>query len=1085
MSGAPVATATTPTTTTTTTTTRRSSSNARRRSKHLSMGRWDWSYGDGAVATATDRAPLVGNERKDADADADADAADDAGAPPHEISFPVVKLAGPRKLSRELTIDLDERVVWMVSHRSVFRQTRGRAFTCAGVQRMDPVGETGLRVRALLTRASGAKKWERTVRFESRMARDEFVRLVRGVNACAALAADLFERVAVLPSPVGAPTSGGPDKPPQAQTQTQTGGLTLASLRRAARRVEGASIPATEDFESRVAASLPETTMVSATLFFRWFVAMSAAALEPVPNGAQTPTHSTATSALTMADRIEAFFRDVGVGGGADEPDVVPPRTPQKKRSGASSATGGGGGAVSSLASVIPNAHGPLIVEPRLLPGESITLVENMVSHVLPIADGSESRRVVGALVVTDYRLVFAAYASFLAPKRGQPQPMDGVVGLLSSAQVLTAAGAALAAATLAAPATTPVASSSHKMQWGENTSDRDRDTDDADSEVGAATTPAPPAAAAAAAAATATATATATTNPNASAAPARSSYSHSVGSLRGSSIAVPPSVVAAVDTPLDLRIALPSERFGRRPDIVFAAFDVPLASITKLKPGKGGAGTLELHTALGRSVLLQFHRDDSWVDQLLRTTLLPASQIGLSQAVASGAGAVPLPTTWDAPLTTSPSNGGVFSRAASARLVADGPLPDVFDATMEFTRQGLLASGGAFSLVKNAGYALSQTYPSQILVPHSASLTPAALEAIARFRSRARLPAVTWGHPTTKAVLARSSQPCAGIMQTRCAEDELLVSALRGPGPNGDGLDGLYVVDARGLPAVMGNQLARGKGAERPTDYGTASVLFMGIANIHTVRASHEKLVAACAPASVTEAESRWLSRVDASGWLAHLQSILSASARVAELLEIERASVLVHCSDGWDRTAQICSLAQVMLDPYFRTLRGLAVLVEKDWVSFGFKFADRCLGQRGEEERSPIFVQFVDCLYQMWRQFPRHFEWNEAALAALAEAPYSRRDATFSFNSERERAAAGVSPTSFWVRFVDNPRFRNRSFVPFEGVEGAAAALWPVTTPKKLVVWEALHLAGDPEARPHSSIAAAAAAVDDGAAV
>ncbi len=42
----------------------------------------------------------------------------------------------------------------------------------------------------------------------------------------------------------------------------------------------------------------------------------------------------------------------------------------------------------------------------------------------------------------------------------------------------------------------------------------------------------------------------------------------------------------------------------------------------------------------------------------------------------------------------------------------------------------------------------------------------------------------------------------------------------------------------------------------------------------------------------------------------------ILAGAVRVANLLQ-SGISVLVHCSDGWDRTSQLTSLAQLMLDP------------------------------------------------------------------------------------------------------------------------------------------------------------------------
>ena len=51
----------------------------------------------------------------------------------------------------------------------------------------------------------------------------------------------------------------------------------------------------------------------------------------------------------------------------------------------------------------------------------------------------------------------------------------------------------------------------------------------------------------------------------------------------------------------------------------------------------------------------------------------------------------------------------------------------------------------------------------------------------------------------------------------------------------------------------------------------------------------------------------------------------------------------VLIHCSDGWDRTSQLRALSQRCLDPYYRTMEGFMVLIEKDWLSFGHMFRHR----------------------------------------------------------------------------------------------------------------------------------------------
>lgn len=76
------------------------------------------------------------------------------------------------------------------------------------------------------------------------------------------------------------------------------------------------------------------------------------------------------------------------------------------------------------------------------------------------------------------------------------------------------------------------------------------------------------------------------------------------------------------------------------------------------------------------------------------------------------------------------------------------------------------------------------------------------------------------------------------------------------------------------------------------------------------------------------------FLSGLESSGWLKHIKSILDTSQFIAEAL-VEGISVVVHCSDGWDRTAQVCSLASILLDPFYRTVSGYQVNFYYYWTN------------------------------------------------------------------------------------------------------------------------------------------------------
>lgn len=66
---------------------------------------------------------------------------------------------------------------------------------------------------------------------------------------------------------------------------------------------------------------------------------------------------------------------------------------------------------------------------------------------------------------------------------------------------------------------------------------------------------------------------------------------------------------------------------------------------------------------------------------------------------------------------------------------------------------------------------------------------------------------------------------------------------------------------------------------------------------------------------------------------------------------------------------------------------LQGFKVLVEREWLAFGHKFADRCGQSSGSDdpnERCPVFLQWLDCVHQLSSQFPCAFEFSQSYLVS-----------------------------------------------------------------------------------------------------
>uniref|UniRef100_A0A8C6UZ28 phosphatidylinositol-3,5-bisphosphate 3-phosphatase n=1 Tax=Neogobius melanostomus TaxID=47308 RepID=A0A8C6UZ28_9GOBI len=381
-----------------------------------------------------------------------------------------------------------------------------------------------------------------------------------------------------------------------------------------------------------------------------------------------------------------------------------------------------------------------------------------------------------------------------------------------------------------------------------------------------------------------------------------------------------------------------------------------------------------------------------------------------------------------------------------------------------------------------NSKFRLCPSYPQQLLVP--AWITDKELENVAGFRSWKRFPAVVYRHLSTGAVIARCGQPEVSWWGWRNADDEHLVQSIAkawpwtAPPGNTSPTEAtatapssatqtlslaiqphkLLILDARSYAAAVANR-AKGGGCECPEYYPNCEVVFMGMANIHSIRKSFQSLRFLC---TQMPDPANWLSALESTKWLQHLSLLLKASLLVVNAVDRDQRPVLVHCSDGWDRTPQIVALSKLLLDPYYRTIEGFQVLVETEWLDFGHKFADRCgHGENSEDlnERCPVFLQWLDCVHQLQRQFPCSFEFNERSWSVkLVQHSYSCLFGTFLCNSGKEREDRHVQERTCSVWSLLRPA--NRTLRNMLYSSHSETVLHPVCHVRNLMLWTAVYL-------------------------
>ncbi|ETP44802.1 hypothetical protein F442_08679 [Phytophthora nicotianae P10297] len=395
-----------------------------------------------------------------------------------------------------------------------------------------------------------------------------------------------------------------------------------------------------------------------------------------------------------------------------------------------------------------------------------------------------------------------------------------------------------------------------------------------------------------------------------------------------------------------------------------------------------------------------------------------------------------------------------------------------LYDLYEDFARMGVALRDGSspYRVTElNASFSMCPTYPRELVVPAAAS--DSEVGAVASFRSKGRLPVCSYVHAQNGAALWRCAQPKRGILHTQNPADEqylLHIARAASSSYSGSPTRRIWIADCRPELNARVNNLTGG-GTESG-NLAHARVTFLNIRNIHALRESIEAvrgLGGFTAPTNNTESmDLSWGSRVEDTKWLSHVRRVLSGALQVARAMEAQATTVVVHCSDGWDRTAQLCGLAQLLIDAHYRTRRGFLEVIEKEWVRAGHKFQDRVAPGKAEDDddqQAPIFLQFLDCVWQIIRLYPTYFEFNERMLEAMADALFSGRYGTFLGNCERERTAWSVRERtpSLYALLLQGDRFVN----PFYRA-GSTGALLPDAPAvlRQVTLWTSYYFRGAP---------------------
>ncbi|XP_075431979.1 myotubularin-related protein 10 isoform X3 [Ascaphus truei] len=297
------------------------------------------------------------------------------------------------------------------------------------------------------------------------------------------------------------------------------------------------------------------------------------------------------------------------------------------------------------------------------------------------------------------------------------------------------------------------------------------------------------------------------------------------------------------------------------------------------------------------------------------------------------------------------------------------GPKTPLFETYSDWDREIKRTGASEWRVCSvNEGYMISTCLPEYFVVP--SSLADLDLKQYSHSFFGRRMPLWCWNHPNGSSLVRMAS--IKDLLQQRKIDQRVCNGIIRSHPLRSD----VY-----------------------------KSNLDQSLPGIEEIQMAFSKLKQLCVNESFDETEEKWFSSLESTRWLEFVRAFLKQAAELVYVLDFRRRSVVLQEEEGRDLSCLVASLVQLMLDPYFRTIVGFQSLIQKEWVMAGYPFLDRCNHLKKSDKESPLFVLFLDCVWQLLEQYPAAFQFTETYLTVLHDSTRISLFGTFLFNSPHQR--------------------------------------------------------------------------------